>query len=234
MRFTGVCKGIVVSVLLASPLMASQTHHWASDFQRLCYAGAGWANVDLSSLNETMATLELPAFSSKPLSLEVGKHLLIQDLVLEASVGGLIWRNRYENNREASLFGISGNLLMGVSFNMPGETWKVYPFFSLGGTLLRFSHNTAELEFTSDKKASSDVYWLPTFLTGFGGAVMRVFHLERSKKVFTMGLKGGIQVDPSQQSTWFGKGVRFRNGPSPLLSGPFLQLIIGKGNYVSG
>ena len=49
-----------------------------------------------------------------------------------------------------------------------------------------------------------------------------------------MGLKGGIQVDPSQQSTWFGKGVRFRNGPSPLLSGPFLQLIIGKGNYVSG
>ena len=234
MQLTGICKGVLFSLFLVLPV-TSQEQQWTTDMQRINYGEIGRAKLDLSSLNETMSSLKLPGFSSRPLTFEAGSHLLVQNLVLEGAIGTYLWGTRKRDNSQASLFGAYGNLVMGINFNMPGSSWKVYPFFNLGAALLRFSHHPGELDFTSNNAAlTSDVYWLPTVVTGFVGAVMHVFHQKSGRGLFTVGLKGGFLVDPTTQSTWYRNGVSFKNGPSPLISGPFIKLVIGKGNYISG
>lgn len=234
MQLTGICKGVLFSLFLVSSV-TSQEQQWTTDMQRINYGEIGTAKLDLSSLNKTMRSLKLPGFSSRPLTIESGSHLLVQDLILESAIGTYLWRTREKGNSQASLFGAYGNLAMGVNFNMPGSSWKVYPFFNIGASLLRFSHHPDELEFTSNNVAlTSDVYWLPAVFTGCGGAVMHVFHQKRGRGLFTVGLKGGFLVDLTSQSTWYRNGVSFKNGPSPLISGPYIKLVIGKGNYISG
>ena len=63
---------------------------------------------------------------------------------------------------------------------------------------------------------------------------MHSFRIENNKKLLTIGIKGGVLIDPTRQNTWYHNGTEFKNGPAPQFTGPFIQLIIGKGQYTAG
>ena len=227
---------LVLAVLISNPGgVFAQRQQWTGDLQLMTYMGIGENELELNSLNETMNSLQLPEFSQKPFSLELGAQLIAQQLVLESGLNGLFWRTRVKANTEGSLIGGYGHFDLGVNFTMPGSSWKIYPFFSIGAGVLRLSYHPMTLEFTGGNKSlTSEVYWLPTVVTGFGGALMHTFHIESKKKLLTIGIKGGVLVDPTRHDTWYRHGTAFKNGPAPQFTGPFLQLIIGNGHYITG
>ena len=234
-RFTRITAALFLCIILHAGLVAGGSQQWTGDVQIMSYISSGTADLDLTSLNERMSSSGLGAFSSHPLLIEFGTNLLVQHLVLESGVGGLFWKTSGNENLEASLMGGLGRINLGVNFTMPGCSWKFFPFFTVGAGVFRYSSHPGQLEFSGNaEELTSEVYWLPTFVTGFGTTLLHTFHIESKQKLFTVGVRGGVLIDPTRQSTWYRHGVSFRNGPSPLFSGPYLQLILGKGRYIGG
>lgn len=227
-------KGIklVAAVLLSSTVLFAQSHNWAGDFLVGKYFSAGSVNLNLKSLNEYIESQGLPALKTRPLSVELGNHLVIQQLVLESSIGGIFWKPVSLGNKQVSLISGYGMATMGVNFALPGSNWQVYPYFNVGCAVLRLASHDQNLTFGGDNSsAKSSSYLLPTFFTGTGAAILHVFYDDQNKEVFTFGVKAGVMIDPTKQSTWYSGGARYAGGPSPLFSGPYVQVVLGKGAF---
>lgn len=212
-------------------VIKAQYQQWTSDVEKNSYASIGGADLELSDLNKTMKNLGYPSFSDRALTLQVGSQIFVQHLVLESGLGAMIFRPQQTEDKKATLFGGNCTFTLGVNLPVEGSLWKVYPFFGLGGALYRFSYYPDNLTFNQNSSNDAKVYWLPTMITVYGCSIMRTVHLQRDK-LLTIGLRGGIYVDPTRQSTWYRNGVSYKDGPSPQFSGPFIKLIIAKGHYV--
>lgn len=226
---------IIVFALFCSTFAHEPRQSWISDIQVSQYLSFGRSKIGMSSMNEFVKSLELQSLTEMPYSLEIGSRFLVQQLVLESGAGVLIWKPQKTDNKSVSLFGGYGLLSAGVNILFPGSSWQIYPFFNIGGGLCRFAYHTQkDLSFceTSENGQKPEVYWLPTFITGFGSTVMYTFHNKKSQRIYTLGIKAGVMVDPSKQNIWYANGIRYENGPSPLFSGPYVHLLLGSGHYI--
>ncbi|HEX3019085.1 MAG TPA: hypothetical protein VHP36_02235 [Chitinispirillaceae bacterium] len=219
-------------VIAYGSVINAQYQCWTTDIEKYSYLSLGTAELDIENLNKTMANLGFSSFADRPFTFQLGSQIFIQHLVLESGIGGMIFRPRYSNERKATLLGGNCNFTMGVNLPLEGSSWKVYPFFGLGGAFYRFSHHPDNLKFEQNSSGDAKVYWLPSMITVYGCCIMRTVHLQKNE-LMSIGIRGGILVDPTRQSTWYRNGVSYRDGPAPQINGPFLQFIIAKGRYVT-
>lgn len=226
-------KGVklVAAVLLSGTCLFAQSHNWAGDFLTGKYLSAGSMNLNLKSLNDYIKAQGLKPLGTRPLSVELGNHVVIQQLVLESAIGGIFWKPVSLGNRQVSLISGYGMATMGVNFALPGSSWEVYPYFNVGCAVFRLASHDQNLKFGDNNTASSSSYLLPTFFTGTGAAILHVFYDDQNHEVFTFGVKAGVMIDPTKQSVWYSNGARFAGGPSPLFSGPYVQVVLGKGAF---
>lgn len=224
-------KTITTLLFAGSVLFAQESQQWAGDIQSSGYFAVGTANLNVKSVNAYLKANNLPELNSRPISFEIGKHLLIQQLVLEASLGGIFWIPKSIDNMEVSLMSGYGMATMGVNFTLPGSSWQVYPFFNIGGGIFRFSSHVKTDDFNSTQTSTpvNGTRILPSFFTGTGAGIIKVFYDDQKKELLTFGIKAGIMLDPTKQTTWYGNGTEYAGGPSPLFSGPYVQVILGKG-----
>jgi hypothetical protein len=218
-------------VIACSSVINAQYQYWTTDIEKYSYLSLGSADLDISHLNKTMQKLGFSSFPDRPFVFQLGSQIFIQHLVLESGMGGMIFRSQHSDDCKATLLGGNCNFTMGVNLPMEGSLWKVYPFFGLGGALYRFSYHPDNLKFEQNSSADAKVYWLPTLITVYGCSIMRTVHLQK-RELMSIGIRGGIYVDPTRQSTWYHNGVSYRDGPAPLFNGPFIQFVIAKGHYV--
>lgn len=218
-------------VIAYGSVINAQYQCWTTDIEKYSYLSLGSADLDISHLNKTVQKLGFSSFPDRPFAFQLGSQIFIQHLVLESGIGGMIFRSQHSNDRKATLLGGNCNFMMGVNLPMEGSRWKVYPFFGLGGALYRFSYHPDNLKFEQNSSGDAKVYWLPTMITVYGFSVMRTVHLQKHE-LMSIGIRGGIYVDPTSQSTWYRNGVSYREGPAPLFNGPFIQFVIAKGHYV--
>lgn len=219
-------------VFACGSVINAQYQQWTTDIERYSYLSLGTAELDISHLNKTMASLGYSSFPDRPFNIQIGSQIFIQHLVLESGLGAMIFRPQRTADRKATLLGGNTTFSIGVNLPLEGSLWKVYPFFGLGGALYRFSHHPDNLKFEQNSSNDAKVYWLPTMITVYGCSIMRTVHLQRNE-LLSIGVRGGIYVDPTRQSTWYRNGVSYREGPVPQFSGPFIQFIIAKGHYVA-
>lgn len=206
----------------------------ADEAQLQLYFGVGSGEFRLGTLNEMVKEKGFTEFDNRPVMLEIGTHFLIQQLVLDGGVGTVLWKSLKVDNSRVSLIGGYSHVSLGVNFVLPGEAWQLYPFFTLGFGMYRYS-TSETYDFnvnnigTSAQRAST--YWMPTFITGTGGALYYTAYNPEKTRAFTIGIRGGVLMDPTPQSTWNKEGAKYRNGPSPLFAGPYLQFVIANGRY---
>jgi hypothetical protein len=230
------CKAVLVgvSVLVLSGITTLKAQEVVDEAQLQMYFGLGSGTIRLGTLNESVKKLGFPEFSKKPFNFEMGTHFVIQQLVLDGGVGTFLWKSRVVDDNRASLFGGYTQLSLGVNFVLPGEAWQLYPYFTLGVGVYRYSL-TQMYEFDDGGAKSTEqqnnAYWLPTFITGTGGALYYTSYNAEKTRAFTIGIRGGVLMDPTRQTTWYKNGSKYRDGPSPLFAGPYVQFIIASGRY---
>ena len=230
------CKAVFVgmSVVLFSGITTLKAQEVVDEAQLQMYFGLGSGTIRLGTLNETVKGAGYSGFSQKPFMFEMGTHFVIQQLVLDGGVGTLLWKRLSVDNNRASLFGGYTHLSLGVNFVLPGEAWQLYPFFTLGVGVYRYSLSQVyEFNQSSVKTTErrSNTYWMPTFITGTGGALYYTSYNADKTRAFTIGVRGGVLMDPTRQSTWYKNGSKYRNGPSPQFAGPYVQFVIANGRY---
>ena len=226
-------KGVklVAAVLLSGTCLFAQNHNWAGDFLVGKYLSVGSVNLNLKSLNEYITSQGYKPLGNRPLSVELGNHIVIQQLVLESSIGGIFWKPTSLGNKQVSLLSGYAMATMGVNFALPGSNWQVYPYFNIGGGVFRLASHDQNLQFNGSTSSKSSSYLLATFFTGTGAAILHVFYDDQNHEVFTFGVKAGVMIDPTKQSVWYSNGARYSGGPSPLFSGPYVQVVLGKGAF---
>jgi hypothetical protein len=203
------------------------------DIESFSYLSFGKANINVKTLNDHMVSLNLPEFSSRPYVFELGSNLFAQQLMLEWGIGGMFFSPQSKNNTKRSLMGGYGYMGTGVDLIGPGYPWKIYPFINFGGQILRFSYRAESLNF-GDKVATTNTYYMTKFIGSYGCAIIRTFKTSNQREFLSIGVKAGAYVDPTVKSTWYRSGTKYKNGPAPLLAGPYLQIIIGKGHLIAG
>ncbi|NLW33255.1 MAG: hypothetical protein GXY77_17560 [Fibrobacter sp.] len=225
----------IVFTLLSFTFGGEPLQSWISEVQTSQYLSIGRSKIDMNSMNKTVNSLGIPSLTEMPYTVEIGSRVLVQQLVLESGVGVLMWKPQKSDSSSVSLFGGYGLLTAGVNFFYPGKSWQLYPFFNIGGMLFRFAYHTQENVLFGETIGEGDkpeVYWQPAFITGFGSTVMYSLHSKKRQKLYTVGLKVGYMADPSGQNTWYANGMRYKNGPSPHFSGPYVHLLLGTGRYI--
>lgn len=235
-RYCCLSKAVLagVSIVFFSASLFADPNY-EGDMQLSTVWSFGSGKMQIGPLNRTIQDLGLPAISKKPFQIEYGSHFLIQQLVIDGGIGGVFWKSSVLGNNKASLLGCYSQVSFGVNFLLPNDSWQLYPFFTLGAAAYRFSYHAESIDFTKSTSTGTTTaaYWLPTFITGTGGALYFNSYNAETRKTFTIGIKGGVLMDPSKQSTWYKNGVKYRNGPAPFFAGPFLQLVIGGGRYLN-
>lgn len=236
MKCKAFSKGIsVLLVMFGAVFVSAEPQAWTDGVQVYSYGSIGYCDLNIQSLNKTMANLKLSPFASKPLQVELGSQLFVEHLVLESSLGGLLFDPRKADNQKATLLGGYGQLALGMNIIGEGSSWKLFPFFGVGAQVFRFAYHEDAAKFGAQASVKDpQVYWMPTFFTSYGCTIQKSFRIEGSKDLFTIGVRGGVYVDPTIQSTWYNRGVRYQSGPTPQFSGPFLQVIIGSGSFIPG
>lgn len=230
------CKAVLVgvSIIALSGITTLKAQEVVDEAQLQLYFGLGSGTVRLGNLNQEVKNLGFSEFAKKPFMLEMGTHFVIQQLVLDGGVGAFIWKSLSVNSNRASLVGGYTQLSLGVNFVLPGEAWQLYPYFTLGIGVYRYSlsqvyeYNSATAK---DPGVRSYAYWMPTFITGTGGALYYTAYNTEKTRAFTIGIRGGVLIDPTRQTTWFRNGSKYRNGPSPSFAGPYVQFVIANGRY---
>jgi hypothetical protein len=230
------CKTVLVgvSVLVLSGVTTLKAQEVVDEAQLQMYFGLGSGTIRLGTLNESVKKLGFSEFSKKPFMFEMGTHFVIQQLVLDGGVGTLLWKSRTVDDNRATLFGGYTHLSLGVNFVLPGEAWQLYPYFTLGVGVYRYSLTQV---YTFDQAGAitteqrNNAYWMPTFITGTGGALYYTSYNADKTKAFTIGIRGGVLMDPTRQTTWYKNGSKYRDGPSPLFAGPYVQFVIASGRY---
>lgn len=235
-RCYSTCKAVLVgvSVLVLSGITTLKAQEVTDEAQLQMYFGLGSGTIRLGTLNESVKELGFSEFSKKPFMFEMGTHFVIQQLVLDGGVGTFLWKSLAVGDNRASLFGGYSQLSMGVNFVLPGEAWQLYPYFTVGVGVYRYSL-TQMYDFDQDGAKTTEqrnyAYWMPTFITGTGGALYYTSYNAEKTRAFTIGVRGGVLMDPTRQSTWFKNGSKYSNGPSPQFAGPYVQFVIANGRY---
>lgn len=225
-------SALFLLVFAGVSVINAQYQQWTTDIEKYSFLSIGSTKPDIDHLNKTINTLGFSSFPEKALNLDIGSQIFIQHLVLESDLGAMIFRPQRNGDNKATLLGGRGLLTIGVNLPTEGSLWKLYPFFGLGGAIYRFSYHPNNLEFGEQSSNDAKVFWLPSLITVYGCTLMRTMHLE-GRGLMSIGVRAGIYVDPTTQSTWYKNGVSYRNGPAPQFSGPFVQFIIAKGHYVT-
>ena len=218
-------------VIAYGSVINAQYQYWTTDIEKYSYLSLGSADLDISHLNKTMQKLGFSSFPDRPFVFQLGSQIFIQHLVLESGIGGMIFRSQYSNDRKATLLGVTAISPWSES-SYGGKPLESLSFLWFGRALYRFSYHPDNLRFEQNSSGDAKVYWLPTLITVYGFSVMRTVHLQK-RELMSIGIRGGIYVDPTRQSTWYRNGVSYRDGPAPLFNGPFIQFVIAKGHYVT-
>lgn len=233
-RYASKCKAILVgvSILVMSGATQIQSQEVTDEALLQMYFGVGTSHLRVGNLNEDVKKLGFTEFNKKPVNFEVGTHFIIQQLVLDGGVGAVVFKTLKDDDNRASLLGGYTQLSLGVNFVLPGESWQLYPYFTIGLGVYRYSF-TEEHDFSQGSSVTGkpQTYWLPTFITGTGGALYYTAYNAQKTRAFSIGIRGGVLMDPSRQSTWFKNGEKFRNGPAPQFAGPYIQFVIANGRY---
>jgi hypothetical protein len=223
-----------VSVLVLSGFTTLKAQEVVDEAQLQLYFGLGSGTIHLGTLNQAVKEKGYSGFSKKPFMFEMGTHFVIQQLVLDGGVGTFLWKSLAVNDNRTSLVGGYTHLSLGVNFVLPGEAWQLYPYFTLGVGVYRYSE-TQVYDFSQGGAIvtgqRNNAYWMPTFITGTGGALYYTSYNAEKTRAFTIGVRGGVFMDPTRQTTWYRNGSKFRDGPSPLFAGPYVQFIIANGRY---
>lgn len=230
------CKAVLVgvSVLVLSGITTLKAQEVVDESQLQLYFGLGSGTIRLGQLNESVKEKGFSEFSRKPFMFEMGTHFVIQQLVLDGGVGTFLWKSLAVGDNRASLMGGYTHLSLGVNFVLPGEAWQLYPYFTLGLGVYRYAL-TQDYQFDQGGTVAigqrNNAYWMPTFITGTGGALYYTSYNAEKTRAFTIGVRGGVFMDPTRQTTWFRNGSKFRDGPSPLFAGPYIQFVVANGRY---
>lgn len=230
------CRAVLlgVSIMVLAGFTQIKSQEVADEAQLQLYLGVGSGNFRLGTLNDAVVEKGFTEFDRRPVMLEIGTHFLIQQLVLDGGVGTVLWKTLKVDNSRVSLLGGYSQISLGVNFVLPGEAWQLYPFFTLGVGLYRYSMSET-YDFDANRMASPDqrasTFWMPTFITGTGGALYYTAYNPEKTHAFTIGIRGGVLMDPTPQNSWYKEGAKYRNGPAPLFAGPYLQFVIANGRY---
>jgi hypothetical protein len=230
------CKAVLVgvSIMFLSGATFTYSQEAVDEAKLQMYYGLGSGHMKIAALNDRVKELGLPEFTQKPFMFEIGTHFLVQQLVLDGAVGGIVWKSVSNNDNNASLAGGYTHMSLGVNFILPGEAWELYPYFTLGVGVYRYAltqTHTFDETSTSVIGQRTAAYWMPTFITGTGGALYYTAYNASKTRAFTLGVRGGVMMDPTRQTNWFKNGEKYRNGPAPLFAGPYIQFVVASGHY---
>lgn len=233
-RYVSKCKAILVgvSILVFAGVTQIQSQEVADEALLQMYFGVGSSNLRIGNLNDDVKKLGFTEFNKKPMMFEMGTHFIIQQLVLDGGVGAVVFKSLKSEDNRASLLGGYTHVSLGVNFILPGEAWQLYPYFTIGLGVYRYSFTEVhDFDQNTTANGKPQTYWMPTFITGTGGALYYTGYNAQKTRAFTIGVRGGVLMDPSRQSTWIKNGEKYRNGPAPQFAGPYVQFVIANGRY---
>jgi hypothetical protein len=107
----------------------------------------------------------------------------------------------------------------------------VYPLLQLGAGVFKLKVAERKRSFgdmLSDPVRGHDFVQV-TFLPGVGGAVEYRVKTRKKGKDLLIGLRAGYLFDPNASDLWWDSGVEITGGPEPLLRGPYVHLVVGRG-----
>jgi hypothetical protein len=183
--------------------------------------------ADVSGLNRSLTAYGLPGFHYYGTSIGFESQTVRNRLMMGGELKGFFVKDISSGNTKASFS--AGQLLMmsGVEL-IKSERANLYPYLGLGAGLMRVSVGPTDTPFDTAlvrSLATVDVYQAK-FLIDLGLGFDLIANGEKGKGA-TLGIRTGYMFDPVRNDKWWRTGSDFSNGPTPMLSGPYVTLTMG-------
>jgi hypothetical protein len=242
-KYHSYCRGIILGLMIV--VLGNVKTLWADEYESYYndsflvdsvlsskYLSGGTASLNLNSLNNEIEKLGLARFAPKPYMLEIGQVFLIEQLIIEYALGGMLWKSTKHYTSEATLMGGYTHFTLGINFLPPQESWQLYPFFSIGGAFFRLKYEEESVNVPKDQVIQPGVYWQPSVITRTGIALNFKSLNSETGKVLSLGVRAGAFMDPTPQYIWYKNSVKHNLKASPLFAGPFFQVVLTSGIYI--
>ena len=228
-RIMGVATAVgvvVTSALHAGEMEGDRTYRYYSHLG----GGVNWINLD--DANNVLEDEGLPELDPFAGTVRLGMSVRKRRLVIGHEFDLLMWEDRFAGGNRVSLW--SGYWTLDAGYNVldpQAGRWTVYPLLQLGAGVFKLKVAERKRSFgdmLSDPVRGHDFVQV-TFLPGVGGAVEYRVKTRKKGKDLLIGLRAGYLFDPNASDLWWDSGVEITGGPEPLLRGPYVHLVVGRG-----
>ncbi len=203
------------------------------------YFMAGWQNINLSGLNKTLGSNDLPEFSESQYSFGGGGHGIMGSFILGGEGHGLNTESKSTNLYKVSVSGGYGLFDVGyILFRRGGLI--LYPMLGIGGAGINVSiSEKASYDFNEALKNPKRGIELSNggFITSFSLGADFLLPLGRDGEGtggLLIGLRGGFILPLYKGGSWVYNEQEITNGPSADIRGVFIRLAIGGGGLSAG